>query len=311
MHVIGAVDIGATKLAVGIVDEAGRLLERAQHPTDSAGGFAHGMDQIADMLRGCVQRAGGLLQGIGVGATGQVDPSTGHLGNINNLPGWEGNPVEVLSREFDIPVAIENDANAAALGELYWGPAKCSCRTVCVMIGTGIGVGVIVDGKLYRGAGNAHPEIGHQILDPDGPLCSCGVRGCWEVLAAGPSLPAWMRGNAPEKYAHLSAAEIWEAAIQGDEWCRRGVERQSYYVGLGLANLVTMFVPGTIILGGSVAKNAHLFLDRIRQIICENCRLVPHKGLDIRLASLGPDVGLIGAAQVWHHRFQRCGGRVG
>lgn len=307
---VGAVDIGATKIAVGIVDGSGHVVEKSQCLTDAPNGFDHAIRQVSAMLSHCMQQAGTSLRGIGIGSTGQVDVFTGKVGNINNLPGWEGNPVEVLSQEFGVSVAIENDADAAALGELYWGTNVRPSRVVVVMIGTGIGVSVIIDGKVYRGARHSHPEIGHHVIDTSGPTCSCGVQGCWEILAAGPSLPIWMRANAPEAYWQLSARRICELAAEGDEFAIRGVERQAKFLGLGLANVVTMFAPETIILGGSVMKNSGLFLDPILRVISRNCKLVPHEPLDVRLASLGPDVVLIGAAQVWHHRFERCGGQV-
>lgn len=310
---VGAVDIGGTKLALGVVDESGRVIEKAEVPTDAARGFEHAMREISALLRQCALQTDSTLRGIGIGCTGQVDAPTGVLGEVHNLPGWKGsNPVAFLSQEFGVPVALENDADAAALGELYWGSGKSHTPMIYVTVGTGIGVSVILDGKIYRGAGQCHPEIGHQVIDPAGPLCTCGVRGCWESLASGPAIAAWIEKNAPENYPHngVSAREVCSWAEAGDEWARRAVEHVGYYLGLGLANLVNIFAPRTIVLGGSVMKSAPLFLDRIHQVIRENCKLVPHDHIEITLASLGPEVALIGAAQVWHHRFERCGGRI-
>jgi glucokinase len=310
---IGAVDIGGTKLAVGVVDDHGRIVEKSQVPTDVARGFGHAMQEIVALLGQCAQRAGVKLEGIGVGCTGQVDAVTGALGKVHNLPGWEGgNPVLFLAREFGASVALENDADAAALGELYWGSGKARAPMIYATVGTGIGVSVILDGKIYRGAGQCHPEIGHQVIDPSGPLCTCGVRGCWESLASGPALVAWMEKNAPGNYPreNLTAREVCSRAQGGDEWARRAVENVGYYLGLGLANLVNIFAPHTIVLGGSVMKSAPLFLPRVHEVIRQNCKLVPHEGMEITLASLGAEGGLIGAAQVWHHRFERCEGRI-
>ena len=310
---IGAVDIGGTKLALGVVDDHGRVLEKAEVPTDVARGFDHAMQEIRALLWQCAQRAGVKLQGIGIGCTGQVDAVTGMLGKVHNLPGWEGgNPALFLADEFGVSVALENDADAAALGELYWGSGKARPPMIYVTVGTGIGVSVILDGKIYRGAGQCHPEMGHQVIDPSGPLCTCGVRGCWETLASGPALVAWMGKNAPENYPRedLTAREVCSRAQGGDEWARRAVESVGHCLGLGLANLVNIFAPHTIVLGGSVMKSAPLFLPRIYEVIRQNCKLVPHEHMEITLASLGPEGGLIGAAQVWHHRFERCGGRI-
>jgi len=311
---IGGVDIGGTKIAVGMVDQLGRVLAQRECPTDVARGFDHAMQRVTALLHQCADGTGVKLQGIGIGCAGPLDTAAGTLKNVNNLPGWEGgNPVDILSREFGVPAALENDADAAALGELHWGAGKSRKRFLYVTVGTGIGVSVILDGKVYRGVDGCHPEIGHHIIDPSGPPCSCGVRGCWESLAAGPAMRTWLRDNAPPTYGNrdLSAREICARAQDSDDWARRAVEREARYLGLGLANLITLFAPEAIVLGGSVMKSAHLFFDRMHEVIRQNCHLVPVERVEITLASLGADAGLIGAAQVWHHRFERCGGRVG
>src|SRR5271166_1836008 len=174
---IGAIDVGGTKIAVGVVDQTGRVLARRESATDVPRGFDDAMRRVVTLLRECTEVAGVKLCGIGIGSAGPVDTLTGRLGNVNNLPGWEGgNPVEILSREFGVPAALENDADAAALGELRWGSGKSKSRFLYVTVGTGIGVSAILDGKVYRGIDRCHPEIGHHIIDPVGPQCSCGAR---------------------------------------------------------------------------------------------------------------------------------------
>lgn len=311
---IGGVDIGGTKIAVGVVDSSGAVLARGESPTDVPRGFDDAMKRVTALLRRCEEQTGGKVRGIGIGSAGPLDIVAGTLGNVNNLPGWEGgNPVNILSHEFGVPVALENDADAAALGELRWGAGKSRSRFLYVVVGTGIGVSVILDGKVYRGLGGCHPEIGHHIIDPSGPMCSCGARGCWESLAAGPAMRAWFRENAPASYGNcdLTAREICSRAEDSDEYARRAVEREAYYMGVGLANLITMFAPEAIVLGGSVMKSTHLFLDRMRDVIAQNCRLVPSERVEIALASLGPDAGVIGAAQVWHHHVERRAEKIG
>ena len=201
-NMIGGVDIGGTKIAVGVVDQQGQVLAKNECPTEVPRGFEYAMQQVTALLRECADQAGIKLRGIGIGCAGPVDAVTGALGNVNNLAGWTGNPVEVLAREFGVPVALENDADAAALGELYWGVGRAKTRFLYVTVGTGIGVSVILDGKVYRGVSGCHPEIGHHIIDASGPPCSCGVRGCWESLAAGPAMVAWLSENAPAKYGN-------------------------------------------------------------------------------------------------------------
>src|SRR4029077_1776123 len=169
--------------------------------------------------------------------------------------------------------------------------------------GTGIGGGIILDGQLYRGVDRSHPEVGHHVIDASGPACTCGFRGCWEALATGPAMAAWYKSNAGEDGAAgkaLSAKEIFHLAREGDALARRAVERETHYLGLGLANLIGLFVPDMIVLGGSVMKSVQL--KDLRGVIAKGCRFVPWEKTELALASLGEDANLIGAARFWHHR---------
>jgi glucokinase len=165
---------------------------------------------------------------------------------------------------------------------------------------------MVFDGKLYRGVEGAHPEVGHHIIDPAGPKCSCGFRGCWESLAAGPAMAAWVESNAPPDYPHrqgITAQRICELALEGDPIAGQAVENEALYLGIGLANLINLFTPDMIVLSGSVMKSSELFLGRIRELIAKGCRFVPAEKTELALASLGDDTNLIGAARVWHYRF--------
>ncbi|HEY7098741.1 MAG TPA: ROK family protein [Terriglobales bacterium] len=312
---IAGVDIGGTKIAVGMIDENGRVLSRLETATDAAGGYANALDRTAGMLREAARLAQVQIKGIGIGSTGPIDPLTGEIGFVNFFPTWKGeNPVRDLARIFQVSVAIENDADAAALAEAHWGAGRHKKRLIYITVGTGIGGGIILDGVLYRGADHAHPEIGHHVIDPSGPACMCGFHGCWESLAAGPAMVAWLESKAPQDYAHragLTAKKSCELARQGDEWARRAVDREAYYLGLGLANLVTLFTPDAIVLSGSVMKSADLFLDQIRKTICTSCGFVPYEKTELGMASLGDDTNLIGAARVWYHRFASSEAQVG
>jgi len=312
--VIGAVDIGGTKIAVGIVDDNGTVLSKQESPTQAQRGYSYGLERIVGMLRETARDAGVEISGIGIGSTGVVYPSTGAFGDVDFLPGWQGNnPVEDLTRAFHVAAALENDADASALGEARWGAGKGKSRLVYVTVGTGIGGGIILDGQLYRGADMAHPEIGHHVIDPSGPPCSCGFQGCWESLATGPAMAAWFKMNVQAgrgNRADLTARQICQLAQQGDELACRAIQREAYYLGLGLANLVNLFVPDVIVLGGSVMKRAALFLDGIRRVISQGCRFVPFDKTELAMASLGEDANLIGAARVWHHRFGQRAGRA-
>jgi glucokinase len=303
---IGAVDIGGTKIAVGIVDPRGKVLSRMEAPTDP-NRYSDSIELIAHMLRKTAQRAGSAIQGIGIGSTGPVDPMNGEFGDVDFLPGWRGkSPVKDLAQVFSVQVALENDGDAAALAEAGWGAGKNRKRLIYVTVGTGIGGGIVLDGQLYRGVDGAHPEVGHHVVDPAGPKCTCGFRGCWESLAAGPAMVAWVGDNAPANYPHragITAKRICELAQQGDPVALRAVEHEAFYLGLGLANLINLFTPDAIVLSGSVMKSAELFLDRIHNLIRTGCRFVPAEKTKLTLASLGDETNLIGAARVWHYRF--------
>lgn len=303
---IGAVDIGGTKIAVGMVDGEGRVLSRTQTPTDPDN-YSKSLDAIGNMLRETAQKADAEITGIGIGSTGPVDPMRGEFGDVDFLPGWRGkSPVKDLARIFNVGVALENDADAAALAEAGWGAGRNRSRLIYVTVGTGIGGGFVFDGKLYRGVDGAHPEIGHQVVDAAGPQCTCGLRGCWEALAAGPGMVAWIESHAPTDYPHregITAQRICELAQQRDTVALKAVEHEAFYLGLGLANLINLFTPDAIVLSGSVMKSSALFMDRIREVIRSGCRFVPAEKAELTLASLGDDTNLIGAARVWHYRF--------
>jgi glucokinase len=305
---IGAVDIGGTKIAVGMVDEQGKVLAKLESPAYTGLVYSDGLQQIVGMLRKTADKVGTPISGIGIGSTGLVHPLSGEFGDVDFLPLWRGkNLVEDLGRIFDVRVALENDADAGALAEANWGAGRNKSRLVYVAVGTGIGGGIIVDGQVYRGVDGAHPEIGHHVIDPGGPLCSCGFQGCWESLAAGPAMVARFKSDKPDsQYGEaLTAKRICELAEEGDEVALRVVEHEAYYLAVGLANLVNLFVPDAIVLGGSVMKSAFLFLDKIREVISEGCRFVPFEKMELAVSSLGDDVNLIGAARVWHYRFHQ------
>lgn len=304
---IGAIDIGGTKVAVGMVDDQGKVLSADQSPTGADCDYGLALDIIASMLKETAKNSGAEFSGIGIGSTGPVNPFTGEFGEVDFLPKWRGKSlVNDLEKIFKVPVALENDGDAGALGEAAWGAGKNKSRLVYVTIGTGIGGGIILDGKLYRGVEGAHPEVGHQVIDPSGPLCSCGFRGCWESLAAGPGMVAWLEMEAPAGYPHrrgLTAKRICQLAEEGDKVALSAIYREAKYLGLGLANLVNLFTPDAIVLSGSIMKNSHLFLEGIRETIRQGCRFVPFEKAELLLASLGENANLIGAAMVWHHRF--------
>jgi len=305
---IGAVDIGGTKIAVGLIDDCGRVICRVEAPTEAERGYAVGLQKISEILREVLSKTGATIRGIGIGSTGMLDPIRGEFLDVDFLPGWERkNPVEDLSRTFGVSAAMENDGDAGALAEAYWGAGKGTGRLVYVTIGTGIGGGIVLDGKLYRGVAGSHPEIGHHVMEASGPECTCGFRGCWEALAAGCSMEKWYAENCPAEDPNgsaVTARKICDLARRGNEFAKRAVEREGRYLGLGLANLIGLFVPDVIVLGGGMMQSADLYLEKIHEVIRSGCRFVPAEKTEIALASLGEDTNLIGAAMSWRHRYE-------
>lgn len=305
--IIGAVDIGGTKIAVGAVDAQGHVLAKQETPTAAADGFDAAMDRVCRMLGDVRQRAGVEFGGIGIGCTGPIDPIGGTIGDVDFLPGWEGcDPVDRLGHAFGLCAAMENDADAAVLAEAEWGAGRGKQNFICVTVGTGIGAGVVLDGVLYRGVGGAHPEIGHHVIDRTGPRCFCGADGCWEVLARGPAMVERLLHAAPAddpRRGALTAKAICDLARAGDPEAIDEIEREGIYLGIGIANLVTLFAPQVIALGGSVMNAADLLMPSIRAVVSRNCGLVDWRQTTITPVSLGEDTPLIGAAMVWRHRY--------
>ena len=302
---IGAIDIGGTKIAFGIYDDQGNTHAKEVIPTDAKAGAEAAVIRIANMLeRMClpVGKSTGLtLNGIGIGCTGPVYPDSGTVGLTDLLPGWEGfNLTQAIEAITGVKVFLENDADAAALGEWAWGSGSGSRSFLLVTIGTGIGAGVILDGKLYRGVDGSHPEIGHHFIDPGGPACACGGAGCWESLASGPAMEAWAQAHHPQQLRR-SAKVLCQEADQGEYLAIEAVEREATYLGLGIANLVNIFSPEIIALTGGVMRSQHLFLPKIKEMVSRMTAYVPNDRVKIVAIPDQADAGLRGAAQVWIH----------
>jgi glucokinase len=300
---IGAIDIGGTKIAVGIISPQGKILSRYIFPTEAERGPQAAVQRITDSIRQGMMESGTALEGIGIGSTGPVYPESGEFGEMEFLPGWEGyNIVRALGDELGLPAAIENDADAAALGEARWGAGKGVTRFAYVTVSTGIGVGLVFDGQLYRGVEGAHPEIGHMIIDPSGPPCSCGANGCWESLASGTGISRMWQEVTGEQ---ADAGQVFARAETGDKRALGVVRAASRYLGIGLANLVTTLVPEVIALGGGVMRSRALFWQELQADILRYCGYVPAEKVRLVPAGLGEDTALAGAASVWLHHTTR------
>jgi glucokinase len=307
--VIG-LDLGGTFIRAGLFHSSGELhgVRQAYMPTRES--VQKGLEQIAALVIELTQEHGSAhLTGIGIGATGPIDARRGCIQNPFTLPGWEDVPiVDWLQDRFDLPVLLENDADMAALGEYWQGAGMDVTRLAVVTVGTGIGTACILDGKIYRGLEGVHPEIGHHVIDPSGPLCYCGAKGCWEVLASGtaiartahellqayPSSILWSKtaGGLEQIHAHMVA----EAAKEDDPLAVRVIEQAGRYFSLGLVNLINFFVPEMIVLGGSVMNSLSLFMPFIERTITRHNVMVPATRVRIIPAKLGIHAGLYGAA---------------
>jgi glucokinase len=287
-----ALDIGGTKISCGIVRADGTVLAESSFATQPELGAERQMLRAAETLREQQAGLGVELAGIGIGCTGPVYPQTGSVGDVPFLSGWSGfGLVDFLQAQLHISTFLENDADAALLGEVSFGAGRGYESFILVTLGTGIGGG-IWRGGLVRGAGGAHPEIGHMILREGGRACSCGGRGCWEATCGGAALMAWARERFPrEPLAH--AGEIFERAV-----FRPLVADWLADMGAGLANLITLYAPQRIALAGGLMKSAPLFWANLLRETRARCHLLPFETSELTQA--GQAAGLMGAAAVFY-----------
>jgi glucokinase len=296
------VDIGGTKIAAAAVNERGEILSRGSMPTEAERGFDDGLRRIESLLNAVLMEASCLpdtLAAIGIGCTGPVDPIRGTIDNPYTLPTWDG--VDILSplrARFGVPVVLENDADAAAMGEVWLGAGRGGAIVAMITVGTGIGGAVIHEGRIYRGVGGAHPEIGHHCIDPSGPPCYCGVRGCWEVLASGPAMAAAARERMPDRPpGSITGERVIDLARAGDPVALRVVKHAARATALGVFNVVNLYVPEVVVLGGGVMTAYDLFEPAIRAVVAGD-KMAPVDCVSIRKAVLGTDAGVLGAARI-------------
>lgn len=341
--ILVGVDLGATNVRVGTFTPSGERLQIDGAELDPAGDSQAGLDLIADLVsRLLAQAPGAHLLGLGVGSTGPTDPIQGVILSPATLPGWHNVPVvSFLSERFGAPACLENDADAAALGEYWMGVGQGVARLYAVTVGTGIGTGFVIDGELYRGENGFHPEGGHQIVDPSGPQCYCGARGCWESWASGTSiaqagrrvLELWLEHDLQEvdhaqaadvvsgQYtpqsillkmaggdpARVEAQHVTEAARQGDPIAAAVVRAASERFAAGIFNVIMLFHPEMIVLSGGVMRSSDLFWRDVERARAAAQASVPAQRIQIRPASLGYYAGVYGAAYAVWRRFHGSG----
>ena len=301
-RIVVGVDIGGTKIAAAAVSEQGTICSRDTMPTDANRGFDDGLRRMTGLIDRVLAGTGrprDALDAIGIGCAGPVNPIAGTIDNPYTLSTWDGvNIVAPLRAAYGVPVALENDADAAAMGECWLGAGRGGHTVVMVTLGTGVGGGVIIDGRIYRGVGGAHPELGHLSLDPSGPECYCGIRGCWESLASGPAMAAAARTMMPERSpGSISGVSVVADARAGDPVARAVVDRAAAATAHGVFTLLNLYVPDVVVLGGGVMDAYDLFEPTIRALVSRNT-MAPIDRITICRAVLGNDAGLIGAARI-------------
>lgn len=307
-----AIDIGGTKILVAIISRHGEVIAREYHPTLADKGpqavvdrLHSAIDHLLNMERMDLSR----LDSISIAAAGVIDAERGVVTVSPNLPGWQDVPLRDMVRQrYGVDTFLINDASAAALGEHRFGVGRGVNNLVYLTLSTGIGGGVIINGQLYPGPNGSAGEIGHMTIDINGPRCNCGNIGCLEALASGTavareairrireggmsSLTEIVGGRTDD----ITAEKVGLAAQGGDTLASEVILKAARYLGVGLVNLVNIFNPEMIIIGGGMAKMGDLLLDPARQVVRERAFSLPAGAVSIVTAQLGDDAGVFGAA---------------
>lgn len=309
--IYAGVDIGGMTIKVGLVNENGKIVLSRAFATEQEKGFKSMVARTAEMVRALLDEANySLLDlgGIGFGIPGTVDSKKGMIVSAVNIGCKNEKLVEEMAQYFNVPIAVGNDANMAALGEQRFGAGKGHENVVMITLGTGIGGGIIIDGKLYEGNGGAGGEVGHQIIVVDGEQCNCGRRGCWERYASATGLinqTKYAMADNANSLMHKIAREnagvdgktAFLAKDAGDEAGRNVVEQYLHYLSEGLLNLAYVLHPEMFIIGGGISHEGKNVMDPLREKLNESLQssgMLPL--IEIVQASLGNNAGIIGAA---------------
>lgn len=312
-YILG-LDIGGTKLAVVIADRSGTVLHKIRRSTDAQRGARAVVDTLCDMAREAVALQATTLAdlvGIGVSCGGPLDTTTGVVYSPPNLPGWDGIPLrDWLEADLGVATFIDNDANASALAEWLYGAGRGYRNVVYMTMSTGIGGGLILDGRLYRGIGDAAGEVGHMTLLPGGPLCGCGKHGCLEAICSGPAIarrarealaagaPSLMTDLVKGDVSAITAETVMTAARKGDETALRLVDETARYMAIGLGNIVNVLNPEIIIIGTIIVKAGDLLLEPIRSYLRQETWERVYNMVQVVPAGLGDAVGDLAAVAI-------------
>ncbi len=306
------IDLGGTKILTALIDANGNLRARDRIVTPAEKGPSAVMEAIRESATRCFEQLsidGDGIEALGIGAPGPSNPDRGILFTSPNLPGWKDVPlVEIFEKVFEKKIFFINDANAAALAEFKFGAAKGLRHVIYITVSTGIGGGIIIDGKLYTGAIGTAGELGHTTIDDKGPRCNCGNIGCWEVLASGTALARDAQQEIRQgaettilEYASGDIAQVDAKAIQmaaeaGDALAGELISRAAHYLGVGLANLLNTFNPQMIVIGGGVSKIGDRLLTPAFQTARERAYDAAYSAVKFAVAKLETDSGVLGAA---------------
>lgn len=306
---IFAADLGGTHLRAALVDEKGRIQSRFKQNTPQVQDAYAIVDAVVAAVHECEKNLQGAdeISAVSLVVPGTVKVEDGSVVTAPNLPCLDGfRLAAALTEQLDLPAILENDANAAAVGEMWQG-AAVGCKTViCLTLGTGVGGGIILDGKLWRGVDGGAAEIGHMCVDPFGGVaCTCGSRGCLEVFASATAIVRMTREASPrypdsvlQGREDRTAEMIFEAGQQGDELALEIFRRMGVYLGIGLANLINILNPEMIVIGGGVVNGWDLFEKHMHQQVEERAFPLLAARVKIVRAKCGDDAGLLGAARL-------------
>jgi glucokinase len=305
-ELIVGVDVGGSKINSILADSKGNIKARDLRDTRAKRGPDAVIGRIIESIRQAAD--GNDIAGIGVGAAGACDTVNGVITSSPNLPQWQDIPLrDIIQREFDCPVHLQNDATLAALGEHHFGGGRGVDHLIYVSVGTGIGGGIIIGGELYCGASGSAGEFGHMTIDVNGPSCPCGNTGCWETFASGTALAReavkrirdGQKTNilkfADGKMEKVSARRVHLAAQKGDRLANELIAQTGYYLGAGLVNLVDIFNPQLILIGGGLARMGKLLIGPAGSVVRERAFELPAKAVRIEIAHLGVDAEALGA----------------
>lgn len=311
-------DVGGTKIMATVLNHKFKILGRCKKRSKSRKNEEEkAEDRIIRIVTEALKEAGNpVIKGIGVGSPGPLDPKTGVIIDTPNL-GWKNFPLaDILSQQFKVPVVVDNDVNVGTYGEWCFGEVSACQDVVGLFPGTGIGGGIIINGKMLHGFSGAAGEVGHMTLEVDGPYCGCGKRGCLEALASRIAIAKEVaalaaRGDAPYIFQHcgtdlanMRSGEIAEAIKAGEKMVESVVRKAAFYTGIAVANLVNILSPEAVVLGGGLVEAmTDLYMEEVNRAVKEHAMRFLRKGVKIVPAKLGDDAVVLGAARMIAERL--------